>query len=336
VEEKVIEKPGVPDEVILGALETCYSLRASGLEFIPHGLDAQAWAYRVDAAGGPYFLKVNRGSVSDVGAWVPAYLAGRGLENVVAPLAASDGRFVARADGLSLRLQPFIEGRRGIEGGLPARAWTEFGAFLRQLHSLDLAPELASRLKTETFDSRRWEQVAALNTKVEGAAPPDRIADELFAFWRGERDTVAAVLERTRALSQKVKQVPGDNVLCHADVHTANTLLTDDGRLYVIDWDDAMLAPKERDLMFVLADAGAEDRVSFGRGYGDAEIDPLVLAYYQHAWCVEDIGAFAEEVLDVKNSGEASRANSLSWFKSMFADGNSIATALMARTASRL
>lgn len=324
----MIEKPDVPDEVVLRALEECYGVRALALEFIPHGLDSQAWAYWVEAERGPFFLKVNRGDVPDAGAWVPAYLAERGLKNIVGPIVASEGGFVAQAYDLSLRLQPFVEARRGIDGGLPPKAWAEFGEFLGSLHALDVPADVARRLPREAFELRRWARVAGLNTRVEEAEVPDPIVMELFGFWRGERDTVAAVLERAEALSRTVTLSQHKMVLCHADIHTANMLLTQDGHLYVVDWDDAMLAPKERDLMFVLADAGPEDRASFFAGYGETEVDARVLAYYQHAWCVEDLGAFAEEILDVEGAGGATRANSLSWFKSMFADGGSIATAL--------
>jgi spectinomycin phosphotransferase len=150
----------------------------------------------------------------------------------------------------------------------------------------------------------------------------------MLEFWQGHEPSVEAILARTAALAKRVQLAEHPMVLCHADVHTNNVLLGDDGRLYVIDWDDARLAPKERDLMFVLAEAGEAEKRSFFTGYEEATIDPLLLAFYQHEWCVEDIGAFAEEILDLDGSSAGSRVNSLSWFKSLFAPGNSVPTAL--------
>ena len=117
-------------------------------------------------------------------------------------------------------------------------------------------------------------------------------------------------------------------VLCHADVHTGNILLTAGGRMYVVDWDDTMLAPKERDLMFVLADTRGREWDAFVAGYGQPDMDATTLAFYQHHWCVEDIGAFAVEILDTDSAGAGTRMNSLSWFKSLFAPGGSVASAL--------
>ena len=42
-----------------------------------------------------------------------------------------------------------------------------------------------------------------------------------------------------------------DFIVCHFDIHAGNILIDDDGSLYIVDWDDPILAPKERDLMYI-------------------------------------------------------------------------------------
>ncbi len=42
-------------------------------------------------------------------------------------------------------------------------------------------------------------------------------------------------------------------VISHADLHPANLLRDPLGHVFVIDWDEVMLAPKERDFIFVKA-----------------------------------------------------------------------------------
>jgi spectinomycin phosphotransferase len=69
-------------------------------------------------------------------------------------------------------------------------------------------------------------------------------------------------------------------------------------RLWLLDWDEVMLAPRERDLMFAteggisrdLVDAVAER--NFMAGYGSVDPDRLALSYYRHAWAVQDIADF--------------------------------------------
>jgi len=63
-------------------------------------------------------------------------------------------------------------------------------------------------------------------------------------------------------------------ILCHADIHAWNLLIDVNGRLYIVDWDTLIFAPKERDLMFVGAGLGGnghslqEEETLFYQGYG--------------------------------------------------------------------
>ena len=87
----MIEKPDVPDEVILKALEDCYAIRATELEFVPRGLDPAAWAYRARAGDQDYFVKVSKGRVDEAGAWAPMFLAEQGFPEVIAPVPTRAG-----------------------------------------------------------------------------------------------------------------------------------------------------------------------------------------------------------------------------------------------------
>jgi spectinomycin phosphotransferase len=122
-------------------------------------------------------------------------------------------------------------------------------------------------------------------------------------------------------------------VLCHTDIHTANLLLSNNDKIYIVDWDEALLAPKERDLLFVIGSIfsdnsdGRWERLFF-EGYGETEVDPLALAYYRYDWCVEDMGEFAEDVFSKENLDAETKANSIMWFKTLFAQGNSVELAL--------
>jgi spectinomycin phosphotransferase len=115
-------------------------------------------------------------------------------------------------------------------------------------------------------------------------------------------------------------------VICHADIHAWNVLVTSEGDIVIVDWDSVMLAPRERDLMFVDGVAGghAADPIAFFQGYGDVELDPVVLAYYRIEWAVQDLAEFAARVFLDPDAGDDTKAESVETIVTMFAPGNEI------------
>jgi spectinomycin phosphotransferase len=105
---------------------------------------------------------------------------------------------------------------------------------------------------------------------------------------------------------------------------TAGNFLVDaDDALYIIDWDNPILAPKERDLMFIGGAQGfrgysaQEEEILFYRGYGQTQIDPIALAYYRFERIVEDIAIYCEQLLSTQRGGE-DREQSLHYLKPNF------------------
>ena len=121
-------------------------------------------------------------------------------------------------------------------------------------------------------------------------------------------------------------------VLCHADLHTRNVLLEGDEQFWIVDWDETVLALKERDLMFLVGGIVREllqphHTEYFFRGYGEVEIDQDALAYYRHAWAVQDIAADGEQVFFMPELSDASRQRALRGFKLLFEPGNIVSIA---------
>jgi hypothetical protein len=112
------------------------------------------------------------------------------------------------------------------------------------------------------------------------------------------------------------------------DVHAGNIRLMA-RMICIVDWDDPILAPKERDLMYPGGAQGFvgrpahEEEALFYRGYGPAAIDPEALAYYRYERIVQDIAIYCELIL---TTGEArdDRAQSLRYLASNFMPNNTI------------
>lgn len=326
----MLESPDLPDETIIRALRVSFGIHVGALAFLPIGNDSASWAYRVEAAQGlTYFLNVRAGTGAMPGAAVPSHLHRRGVPHVLAPLETSAGAPYIVVDRFALALYPMLDAGTGAEVGLSPEQWRQLGAVLRQIHTIPPAPELARIVGREAFRPSRRELVPDLEAVLTTAAHDDPVARELAAFWRARQDVIHALVEQTDALGRQLASWSFPQVLCHADLHTWNLLVDAEQMLWIVDWDEAILAPKERDLMFVVGGIGhglvrLRDTECFFQGYGETTIDRRLLAYYRAAWAVQDIAAYGEEALMMPTLGEETRRAAVDGFMDLFGPGNII------------
>lgn len=316
----MLEKPRLQDKDIITCLRAGYGLPVAGVEFLPIGNDATAWVYCVWCTDCQrYFLKVKRAAVEEASLLVPRYLKDSGIEQIVAPLPAINGRLRLPLDGFALILYPFIEGSNGMARGLSDDQWIEYGAILKTIHSVQLPPDLARQMNREDFKPYWGPMVRRLQAEIETKHYADPHEQALATFWRARRDDIARLVERAEELGRRLRQRSLPPVLCHADAHTANLLIDGEGRLFVVDWDQTLLAPKERDLMFVAPGViSARQQALFFQGYGAVEIDQEALAYYRYEWVVQDIGDYGERVFLTDAVGEETKADAVRSLMAMF------------------
>jgi spectinomycin phosphotransferase len=157
--------------------------------------------------------------------------------------------------------------------------------------------------------------VLAFDREVEATSYRDPVAQRLAAFWRSKRDEIRAMVERAAVLGQALRARALPFVLCHSDLHAWNVLLGTDDEIAIVDWDNPVFAPKERDLMFIGGGVGAvwdtpREESLFYRGYGPTEIDPGALAYYRYERIVADLAAYGAEIFGAQG-GVEDRENGL-------------------------
>lgn len=316
----MLEKPDLKDEKIIASLRRSYGLPVASLQFLPIGNDASAWVYHVQTdEANSYFLKAKKGSVYEPSLLVPRYLKDYGIQQIVAPLPTQAGKLWQSLDSFTLILYPFIEGRPGMEIGLPDQQWLEFGAILKAIHTTALSPELAGQVKKEIFIPKWAALVKQLQAQIKESHYGDPPQIALAQFWQERSEEIRQIVARTEELGQRLQQQSLGFVLCHADIHTANILLDQEHRLFIVDWDETILAPKERDLMFVVGDP---EEGLFFKGYGQTEIEPVALAYYRYEWVVQEIGDFGERVFLRQDLGEETKKEAVQGFVELFQPGD--------------
>jgi spectinomycin phosphotransferase len=318
----MLEKPNLADATIISCLHQHYGFNITKLEFLPIGYDATAWVYRVDTAAAPYFLKVKKGVLQASSLTIPHFLRDSGITQIVAPLANIHHALWTNSGEFNLILYPFIEGKSGMEIGLSDNQWREFGTVLKRIHDTTLAPELVQQIHREDFAPLRSDIVREMDAYIANNTFDNPHKNEFAALWQEKRAEILKITARCDELANMLKRQPLDFVLCHSDIHTANILVDAAGHLHIVDWDDVQLAPKERDLMFVLDGGHTEPKSDseqwFLEGYGQTGINAVAFAYYRYEWVVQEFADFAQRVYMLDDVGDETRADSIRGFKQLF------------------
>ena len=121
---------------------------------------------------------------------------------------------------------------------------------------------------------------------------------------------------------QMIQEQSPEFVLCHSDIHGGNVLIDEKGSIFIVDWDEPIMAPKERDLMFIGGGVAnvwnnPHEKDLFYQGYRETEINKTILAYYRHERIVEDIAVYGEALLLTTAGGE-DRVEMYKHFVAMF------------------
>jgi spectinomycin phosphotransferase len=324
----MIEKPDIADQKIIMALNKSYSIQAAYIEFLPIGNDASAWAYRVDAEDqSTYFLKIRKEISNPAGVLVPRFIQDQGIAQALAPIPTEKQELWIDVEDFFLILYPFVNGQEAMSVGMSDFQWKEFGSTLKRIHSTELPEEVSTYVRRETFIPKWSDLAKELHEQINARNYEDPCQKELAAFWKSKDEIIQTILERTEKVGERLQGADLDFVLCHADIHTANILITPKQEMFIVDWDDTLFAPKERDLMFILGEGTKEEQMFF-QGYGSVEIDQLALAYYRYEWCVQEIGDFGKRVFLTQDAGERTKQESVTGFMQLFSPGDVIEAAL--------
>lgn len=329
----MLTPPDIAQDAIQQCLSQAYRLGQARIEFLPLGADVNSAVFRVDAGdGAAYFLKLRRGGFAQPVVAVPAFLHhDKGIEAVMAPLPTADGQLSLQAHGFDWALYPFFDGANGFERALTDAQWRALGAAVSAIHRATLPEALSASLPRERYVHQAREGVRRYQRRFINGVTGDDIVTRFFAFWEDRAEEIDTIVYRSEQLASILLERPPQLVPCHADLHAGNVLVGDDGQLSIVDWDTLVLAPKERDLMFIGGGVGhvwntPAQEALFYEGYGATDIDAVALTYYRYERITQDILEFCDQMFDASASAQ-DREEGLRQMKSQFAPNDVVAIA---------
>jgi spectinomycin phosphotransferase len=326
----MIEPPDLPTQTLVERVRDAFDLPVEHAEFLPMGNDSSAWAFRLTGGrGGNWFLKVFGRPVDVASGEVPRFLASRGVGHILPSLPTADGRSFDAGAPFSFVLFPFFDGKEGGVVGLSRERRIQLGEFLRHVHETPPDDAIDGVIRRERFVPRDADHLERITEEFPHVAASDDIERDFIACWREHTAEIRHSLDRARELAAAATTT--DFVICHADFHAWNVLIDEPRDFVVVDWDETVLAPPERDLMFVSGDIADldPDGTDFYAGYGVVEIDRSLIAYYRFDWVLQELTDYHRRVFD-RNLGTATRTQALAFFTDLFGPEDVVAAAFRA------
>src|SRR4051812_45914568 len=166
--ETMLDKPDLPDELLIACLQHNYGLRIAQVDFLPLGNDLNTAVYRVVADDArPYFLKLRSGDFDEITVAIPRLLSDQGVRQIIAPIVTSSGQLWARMDAFAVILFPFVAGQNGFKVEVSDRQRIELGTILRRLHTLAAPESLRQRIPHETYAAYWRDLVRGFQARAE-------------------------------------------------------------------------------------------------------------------------------------------------------------------------
>jgi aminoglycoside phosphotransferase (APT) family kinase protein len=298
-------EPAINHARLIETVREEYGIPAQDLDFVPVGFVAAC--YVVNCAGGERFflkiwpqLRVGRAAARRQYAALALTRAlyDRGLyRRVPYPIPTRSGSLWADLTGMPFAVAPLLPGN-ALPAQVPAVLRTEFARALATIHRA--TPSLADLLPPrESFaipGKVGLERCLAVVERIGTAERPGLRALRRLLLPR--REEILAQHARLRRLRATVRRLDGPFVLCHTDLLGDNALVDDQGRLSLLDWDDATVAPPEHDLWAAAGEGFGTTLEAYHRAGGAQPLHLDHFAFYLLRRYLGDMVARLERILD--------------------------------------
>jgi len=260
---------------LVAHIQRAYGLSVVGLAEATRGYYGETW--KLDTPTASYFAKVDYASrhraVFRDSLAVVQHLTRHGVTAIPSILATADGALYTSYDGAILALFDWIEGDN-VENQTTKPA--EY-AILAQVYSV---PTEGVPIPRETFGCAALDDYDALRQGLTGL--DDDAAAGLLALLDRKAALIQHSADRLRLFAGRCRGNDEGFHITHGDAG-GNIIVTEDGH-YLVDWDDPVLAPPERDAWFCMDRAWAMETFAQAlRGRGIAyTLNPDRLAYYHY------------------------------------------------------
>jgi spectinomycin phosphotransferase len=123
-------------------------------------------------------------------------------------------------------------------------------------------------------------------------------------------------LQHLKKLQARVRSLDQTMVICHTDLHGANLMLDDNDNLYILDWENALIAPPEHDMIFFAGEINFWKVFwpKYTRHFQQPSLDGDLLSFYYYRRGLEDVAGFGFRILQ-REGGEERDREDIDWLR---------------------
>lgn len=283
-------------EIIESHLISVYAITPIEMTFIPVG--EESTSYKVKTDKNEYVVKFNQDTSSQEQTEKTHALLLELAENsfIIPPVQTSLGTTVHEVENGYISVFPFVKGPLVVEENPDfhqelVEKLVEICVLLQSKTS-----SIQTQLPTEDFNEN-YQQAFEEVMKQAHIQTEKRFSKVTLQYER----KIQELIEGFSKLSIHYKKNKPALVITHGDL-TGLNIIQVPGDIKLLDWDGCMLAPKERDLMF-LNDSSFFNKEEYLQKINETNIDEQLITYYKLRWALDSIVTNLHE-LAIQNFAE--------------------------------
>ena len=330
-------EPSLPKQYLKEKINQHYGLNLKILDFLPIG--EGSWCYRGIGEHEVFIQLIKDKIVGEKTTELQQFLINNEIP-VLIPLIDRSEQSVVDIGNFGLILYPYITGSSLMESKKTdhqnASLREEIGSIVAHLHTLVKGNENRPfNLPKEDFTNFQTECQLIIYPDQGPSSDNqnnDMLVDKLTNFIQARQSELRNLIEVATRLGSNLRRSDLSYVLCHGDIHEDNILLVDSSKKYIIDWDNAILAPKERDLFFFDKNkdylTGYFRNLDEPRSISPLSVDPYVIDYYVLEWALQEIYDYGNRILFDTKFDQDGRLDAWQQFQILFDTNRDVDLAL--------
>jgi len=319
----------IEQQTLIHAIQGGYGFEIVNIEFLLRGWGGNCYVAETKN-GVRYFLKVHDDAtymgtaVTSRDFYLPLMdeLFSKGiLHRIPRPIKTLDNNYRLGVGSNELVLTNFIEADLVGFGHLPDNVLVQLAEAVGILHRSKSLIEISHPLIEQfeiSFETDLLRSIDTLDKTSSDNHPSKRLLQKTLLPFKNK---IVFSLQRFKELQKYTKSTNKAMVICHTDLHGGNLMMDNQGNLYILDWENALIAPPEHDLFFFTGDERFWNVFLplYERQFGPLSIDIEVLRFYYYRRTLEDIAGFVLRILQ-GDGGEERDREDIEWLKGNLAD----------------